>query len=692
MQNTVYNIQIGKVEVPTAPSGHTVSMEQLQVIATFMEILCDNGYAIDNKVLSALSRLDDKTLKSVTTNIITSLKSLSLGKTFKCMYKGFPESVMEASDVELWFGAMIHYLSNGTLSLVLDGDDKVRPALETKHCHKLGLINPAEKNTLLHNLVYSQIVWTPDQKEWVLKNLSADALSHMLDKEPRIPNHTNASVLAGKFFYKNVARQLLLTQTDVLRLASYLYLDDPMLEKKNMFLGIPRAARKRLMELLDAVTHGSEDMRRYEGHWKRLSSAIHPAEYPQYEHALQAFQQLWGGMLDKSYHSRLEQAILSNSIDDTLSLLSARPGEFTRALSRILHMWPEESQRIVASFFEVIGKVDVSKLLSVLEYTMNENLPYRVFSPRGGRAPYCINDMVEPLPEAVSKAISVGITAELMRRFADLKPLGKVYIDPALRGLCIPKGQTTTSGSLKSMVRGSRLKIRDDVNVIRAFVFWKNAVVSGHSIRTDIDLSAAMYDEDWSMVDHVAYTNLRCNYAYHSGDIVDAPEGAAEYIDIDLRRISKAVRYILFTANVYAGPAFVNIDPCSAGWIERKGLNDGEIWEPTTVENQYSINANTKAVSMYAIDVATREIIWIDRQSSKTFSGPINNVLTRKEAQKAAVRAEIEKEHFSLYNLFLLHTQARGTLVNRAEDADFKIMCGGDVDPYDMAAIAAEWL
>lgn len=692
LKNTVYNIQIGKVEVPTASSSHIVSMEQLQVIATFMQILCDNGYTIDNKVLSALSRLDNKALKSVTADIIASLKGLSLGKTFKCMYKGFPESVMEASDVELWFGAMIHYLSNGTLSLVLDGDDKVRPALETKHCHKLGLINPAEKNTLLHNLVYSQIVWTPDQKEWVLANLSAGALSRMLDKESRIPNHTNASVLAGKFFYKNVAKQLLLTQTDVLRLASYLYLDDPMLEKKDMFLGVPRAARKRLMELLDAVTHGSEDMRRYEGHWKRLSSAIHPAEYSQYEHALQAFKQLWGGTLDKGYHSRLEQAILSNSIDDTLSLLSVRPGEFARSLSRILHIWPDFSQRIIYSFFEIISGVDVSKLISILEYIMNEKLPYRVFAPRGGRAPYCISDVAAPLPESVSKTLSVGITAELMKRFGKLSPLGRVYIDPALKGLCIPRGQTTTSGSLKSIARGSRMKIKNDTNVIRGFVFWKNAEEHWGQIRTDIDLSAVMYDENWSMVDHIAYTNLRCDYACHSGDIVDAPDGAAEYIDIDLSKISKSVRYILFTANVFAGPAFANIEPCSAGWMERENLNSGEIWEPTMVENQYSINANTKAVSMYAIDVATREIIWIDRQSSSAYSGVVNSVITRQVAQMTAIRAEIEKEHFSLFNLFLLHAQARGELVDEVKDADFKIMQGGDVDPYDLVAITSEWL
>ena len=692
LKNTVYNIQIGKVEIPTAPSGQIVSIEQLQVIATFVQILNDNGYTISNAVLSALARLEINTLKAVTEDIINSLKSLALGKTFKCMYEGFPQSVMDANEASLWFGALIHYCSNGVIRLVLDGDKAERPALETKHYRVLGLMKPQDKNVQLHNFVYSEMVWTPDQKEWILENLSAEMLSRMLDKEPKIPNHTNSSVLAGKFLYKNVAKRLVRTQTDVLRLAAYLYLDDPMLEKKEASKGVPRSARKRLMELLEGVMHSSEDMRRYEGYWKRFSSAIHPAEYPQYDHALQAFKQLWGGNLDKSYYSRLEKAITNKSIGDTLSLLSVRPGEFARSLSRILHMWPDDSQRILYSFFEIISEVDVPKLISILEYMMNEKLPYRVFTPRGGRAPYCISDVVVPLPESVSKTLSVGITAELMKRFGKLSPLGRVYIDPALKGLCIPRGQTTTSGSLKSVARGSRLKIKTDTNVIRGFVFWKNAEVHGQQIRTDIDLSAVMYDENWFMVEHIAYTNLRCDYACHSGDIVDAPDGAAEYIDIDLSRISKSVRYILFTANVFAGPAFANIEPCSAGWMERENLNSGEIWEPSTVENQYSIKANTRAVSMYAVDVDTREIIWIDRQSSSEYSGPVNSVITRQVAQMTAIRAEIEKEHFSLYNLFLLHAQARGELVDEVEDADFKIMQGGDVDPYDLVAITGEWL
>ena len=63
------------------------------------------------------------------------------------------------------------------------------------------------------------------------------------------------------------------------------------------------------------------------------------------------------------------------------------------------------------------------------------------------------------------------------------------------------------------------------------FVWWKN----GRS-RVDIDLSAAMYDRDYRYRDTLVYYNLRNFGAHHSGDITDAPKGAAEFIDIDLSR------------------------------------------------------------------------------------------------------------------------------------------------------------
>lgn len=60
--------------------------------------------------------------------------------------------------------------------------------------------------------------------------------------------------------------------------------------------------------------------------------------------------------------------------------------------------------------------------------------------------------------------------------------------------------------------------------------------------RVDIDLSAVLYNADWRYVEHISYANLKSDRyrAAHSGDIVTAPNGACEFIDLDIESV---VRY-----------------------------------------------------------------------------------------------------------------------------------------------------
>ena len=126
----------------------------------------------------------------------------------------------------------------------------------------------------------------------------------------------------------------------------------------------------------------------------------------------------------------------------------------------------------------------------------------------------------------------------LLGRFAKLPPLGKCYLDPRLKDYLVPFSQRSASKSLRTLVRGSRLPL-PDCATLRFFVWWKN----GRS-RVDIDLSAAMYDTDYRHIDTLAYYNLKNFGAHHSGDIVNAPKGAAEFIDINLSRCRKRCKHV----------------------------------------------------------------------------------------------------------------------------------------------------
>ena len=62
------------------------------------------------------------------------------------------------------------------------------------------------------------------------------------------------------------------------------------------------------------------------------------------------------------------------------------------------------------------------------------------------------------------------------------------------------------------------------------------AVNTGASVHSGALLSAVLYDAEWRYREHISYTNLRSESyrACHSGDITSAPEGACEFIDIDI--------------------------------------------------------------------------------------------------------------------------------------------------------------
>ncbi len=68
-----------------------------------------------------------------------------------------------------------------------------------------------------------------------------------------------------------------------------------------------------------------------------------------------------------------------------------------------------------------------------------------------------------------------------------------------------------------------------ETEILRFFLWWRNG-----NGRTDIDLSAAMFGEGFVYLDVLSYYNLKGYGGVHSGDIVDAPHGASEFVDVSL--------------------------------------------------------------------------------------------------------------------------------------------------------------
>jgi len=271
--------------------------------------------------------------------------------------------------------------------------------------------------------------------------------------------------------------------------------------------------------------------------------------------------------------------------------------------------------------------------------------------------------------------------------------LGKVYVDPALKGVAVPFGlRNASKGNV--LGRGSRLPLGDESNIVRFFIWWKDSETSdkgwGWGRHTDIDLSAACFDADFNYHSAITYYNLREQGAVHSGDITSAPNGASEFIDIDIDKLlARGVRYVAQTLHVYSGQSFVELPECFAGFMERKNLQSGEIYDPRTVTNKVDLTSKSRGATPFIFDLETREAVWVDL--SMQIDGGYSNVANTKGQIKGVVEAMVSLTPPNLYDLFVAHGTARGTLVPR-DEADLVFAMDGDVTPFDVETILSEYL
>jgi stress response protein SCP2 len=239
----------------------------------------------------------------------------------------------------------------------------------------------------------------------------------------------------------------------------------------------------------------------------------------------------------------------------------------------------------------------------------NDRSGLRVFFPKGNlaKAQGIPNDL-PTLPEKVCERVSAICAETLQTRFRSQDSLGKVYVDEELRDYPAPFAMRSASKALRSLVRGTRLPLPADCKVLRFFIWWKNGTNT-----TDIDLSAAMLDGSFNYVDVLSYYNLKGLGGVHSGDIVDAPKGASEFIDVTLEKLRDAgVRYVAMTVNSYSRQPFSDLPECFAGWMARGKANSGEIYEPKTVQDRVDLTADTRIALPLVIDVDEGKVVWCD--------------------------------------------------------------------------------
>ena len=262
--------------------------------------------------------------------LIPALKELvGADVTYNPMYPNFPQQVAEASDIELFINAIVHYWSFGTLIPEYEKNERL-PLIDDNKMAVLSVGSHDDLMTIFTNLVESKASISEQDKEDIETIILAcpDYTTYFPDTIPLKENVAFVGKLIiekapiksadsiGKYFK---------TATDVLRLVTALSDGDISLASKTKYRNLRRVERRMIMDLLTGCGNITEDLFRYQYEWIRVAEILHPFEYKKakYSNVNAAFNTLRNEKKPLMFAGKVQAAITAKDMREaaTLSLI-----------------------------------------------------------------------------------------------------------------------------------------------------------------------------------------------------------------------------------------------------------------------------------------------------------------------------------------------------------------------------------
>ena len=663
------------------------------LVVSMMKNVQSLGFTFSKELFETLMHCSKDELKNFYTELVPELKALvGADVTYRPMYPNFPEQVAEASDVELFINAIVHYFTFGHLMPEYEKNERL-PLIDVNKMTILSIGNSEDLMKILTNLASSKTSISQQDKEDIVTIIKAtpDYAKYLPDT---IPLKENVALI-GKLIIEEAPiksatpiKKYFKTATDVLRLVTAMSDGDISLAAKTKYRSLKRCERRIILDLLANCGNITEDLYRYQYEWIRVAEILHPFEYKykKYNGVNKAFNTLRNEKKPLMFGGQVQAAILKKDMRTAATLLKERPGEFARQLDKVLRD-SDNANYILNCFKDIATSISTPVLLQVRQHFIGrmaeQRTPVRVFFPKGNLArAMSIKNELPAIDATICKNVARICRDALIEQYKDKEFLGNVFVDEDFKNYLVPFSQRSASKAVKTIVRGSKVPVKEDASAVRAFIWWTNMDESkaddyyGNG-RVDIDLSAAIFDENWNYLEHVSYTHLRsAKYkAYHSGDITNGGSvkgnGVAEFLDVDIDSVGKRGRYVVYQVYNYTSQKFCDLTNCRFGWMEREDVNSGEIFEPTTVAMKMDLTAESTVAIPVIFDCVERKFIWCDLNLAMPCSNRGgNNIESNINGVIATCFAMANMNKANLYDLILLNAKARGNIVTDRNEAD----------------------
>ena len=682
LEKHTYTETKSAIELKAVKNKEEIKKTNIAYIATIMKNIEELGYTFSQEVFECLETFEIEELKQFYIGLVPILKAQkSADVVYLPMYPNFPNSVMEEKYSKLYLNAMIHYWSYGNLYPNINKEQRLPLFQETK----ITVLSLGTEEDVIE--IFKQLAGANTS----ISNQDKEDMACLFEQIPGItkylpeiiPFKENAAHIGklyvehGKIVSVGVLKSYFSNATDILRFATALSNGDLSLSKNCRFRSFSRKERRILLELLNSCSGLEEDMIRNKERFIRLGERLHVGEYAdKYKRAYRAFEKIRNGEVIRTHGGKLAVAIGKRDFANALELLKERPGEFARKLDHMLRICPEKEQ-VLSAFEQVAFNVSTPVLLQVREHFIYRNSgELRVYFPKGILSQArCIETPLAKMEENIcEKAVDICNKA-LTEHFKNKESMGKVYVADSMKNYLVPFNQRSASKAVKNIVPGSRISISDDTRAFRGFIWWTN---DENGRRVDIDLSAAIFDENFQYMEHISYTNLRSKKyeACHSGDITDgglaSGNGVSEFLDVDINAVvANGARYIVYQVYCFTNQAFSKLPHVHFGFMERADVNSGEIYEPKTVKQKINITSESRVSIPAIFDCVERKVIWCDMNLALANCTRVaNNVESNLSSVALACYSMVHMNKPTIYDLVNLHVKARGILCQSREEAD----------------------
>ena len=548
-------------------------------------------------------------------------------------YQGFPESVKQLPIGALVLDRLIHYTRTyglgdfSTPGHSLFEEEVVRKCFDEKvEVRELSIISMPEAIKLLHNTVASLLASTRPLSESQYELVQG----YIKDYDYYVTECNCKDTAVGLLLdSRDASYARLLKLSDVIRLVEALQFKK--YESKDIKkLNLRNQDRKLLTRVLDYIfEHGVCDLRTCYEKRKLWKGLLHHLHYKaKNETAAQFLDAIRGDEL-RSVYSDFERAMGEGRIKDAVDVLRDEKGTgaVLRNLDYLLSRCETDDE--VDYVLDVIdGKNKILLIQLLLHYYTANPDARRVFRFQKFGLMHLHEETAKEARARRTALDAQAVSRINMHLWSALEgackgTLGKVYADEDMKRIALPLQEGTSMGGVGTLARGSRLPIPDGKK-IRAFTYWE--------LVDDIDLSAFGVSEDGEQIEF-SWRNLfdedddpmNDEAIVFSGDEVSGYDGGSEFFDINLDAFKEdypRMRYVVLCNNVYSGDPF-SACLCKAGYMMRDEEDSGEVFEPKTVKSSFAITCASTFAYLYAIDLQTREIVWLNvsRDSRERVAG-----------------------------------------------------------------------